>query len=127
MATGCERAVIALSKLISIIGLAVTFACATEAGSPRSQGPPVVTGSSGEQLCAKHHQPLQGVTVFGPGGGVCVLVQPSKAWTRQIVRSPNALPFELHRKANLLYSRPVQVTYCFRCEEEVQRAIRNKY
>jgi hypothetical protein len=91
--------------------------------APRWQGPSVITGHSGEQLCAKHHQPLERVTMFGPGDGICVLVQPSKAWSRQIARSPNALPFALHRKSDLLYSRAVQVSYCVRCEEEVQKAI----
>ena len=106
-----------------ILFLTVSFACAVSAGSSRWQGPPVITGNSGEQLCAKHHLPLQRVTVFGPGDGICVLVQPSKAWTRQQARSPNALSFALRRKASLLYSRAVQVSYCFRCEDEVQEAI----
>jgi hypothetical protein len=101
----------------------LSFVCIAHGGSPLRQGPAVITGNSGEQLCAKHHQPLQPTTMFGPGDGVCVLVQPSKAWSRQIAHSPNALPFALHRKAGLLYSRAVQVSYCFRCEEEVQRAI----
>lgn len=100
------------------------FTCAVRAGSSRWQGPAIITGHSGEQLCAKHHQPLERVTVFGPGDGVCVLVQPSKAWTRQQARSPNALPFALHRKSSLLYSRAVPMSYCARCEEEVQGAIR---
>jgi hypothetical protein len=113
----------AARNIICILLLMLSFACAADAGSPRWQGPPVITGSSGEKVCAKHHQPLQLVTVFGPGNGICVLVQPSKPWSRQVARSPNALNFALHRKANLLYSRAVQVWYCVRCEKEMQRAI----
>jgi hypothetical protein len=108
-------------RIIALLLLA--FACVANASSPPWRGPPITTGSGGEQLCAKHHQPLQRVTVYGPADGVCVLVQPSKTMSRQLARSPNALRFDLHRKASRLYSRAVQMSYCLRCEEEVQRAI----
>jgi hypothetical protein len=80
----------------------------------------VASANAGEQLCAKHHQALRSMTVFGPAAGVCVLFQPSKRMARQLAHSPNALPLDLQRKPNLLYSRAVQVWYCLRCEEEVE-------
>jgi hypothetical protein len=106
--------------------LLMAFVDEARAGSRTWRGAPVIMGSSGEQLCAKHHEALQRTTVFGPGGGVCVLVQPSKKFVWQLARSPNALRFDVHRKADVLYSRAVEVWYCVRCEEEVQRAIREK-
>jgi len=111
-----------MSNVFRIALLTLSFACAATAGSLAWQGPRTISGNSGEQFCAKHHQPLQRVTVFGPAAGVCVLVQPSKGMTRQLARSPNALPFGVHRKPDLLYSRAVQTLCCLRCEEEVQRA-----
>lgn len=111
-----------MSNVVRIALLTLSFACAAAAGSLTWQGPRIISGRSGEQLCAKHLQPLQRVTVFGPASGVCVLVQPSKGMARQLARSPNALPFGVHRKPDLLYSRAVQTWCCLRCEEEVQRA-----
>ena len=116
-----------LSVVRNVVGvalLALTLACAAGAEPPRWKGARVITDNSGEQLCGKHREPLESVTVFGPGGGICVLIQPSKKMARQLARSPNALPVGVHRKADALYSRPVQVWYCARCEEEVERATR---
>jgi hypothetical protein len=101
--------------------LTLCLARTAGAGSLPWRGPPIIIGSSGEQLCAKHRQALQRVTVFGPAEGVCVLVQPSKRMARQLARSPNALPFDIQRKPNLLYSRATEVWCCLRCEEEVRR------
>jgi hypothetical protein len=102
--------------------MTLTLACAVSAGSPPWRGPGVIKGSGGEQVCAKHHETLRRETVFGPGNGICVLVQPSKAMARQLARSPNALPIGIHRQQNQLYSRAVEVLYCARCEDEVQAA-----
>jgi hypothetical protein len=104
--------------------LILAFVGETDGGSPSSTSARVITGSRGEQVCARHHQRLEQATVFGPGGGVCVLIQPSKKMVRQLARSPNALPFGVHRKADALYSRPVEVWFCARCEGEVELATR---
>jgi hypothetical protein len=108
-----------------IVGLLLqAFAGEVTAGSKPWKGARIISGSAGEQVCAKHREPLQRTTVFVPGGGVCVLVQPSKKFTWQVARSPNALPFGIQRKADVLYSRATEVSYCVRCEEEVERATR---
>lgn len=112
---------IVVRNVVGIVLLMLTLACAARAESSRWSGPRVINGSFGEQLCGKHRQQLERVTVFGPGGGVCVLVQPSKKMARQLARSPNALSVSVHRKPDQLYSRRVQLWYCVRCEEEVER------
>jgi hypothetical protein len=111
-------------SVIRVVLLLTAMASLASAGSRPWRGAPVIAGSSGEKICAKHHELLQRTTVFGLGGGVCVLVQPSKKFTWQAARSPNALPFGIRRKADVLYSRAVEVSYCVRCDEEVERAVR---
>jgi hypothetical protein len=115
-----------MGNVIGALLLILAFTGEAIAGSPPWHGAPVITDSSGEQLCAKHREPLQRTTVFGPGGGACVLVHPSKKFVSQLARFPNALPFGIHRKADVLYSRATEVWYCGRCEEEVERATRSR-
>jgi hypothetical protein len=112
--------------MLRIIVLTLMLACAASAGSPPWHGPPIITGKAGEQLCAKHREPLQRITIFGPAAGVCILFQPSKQAARQLARSPNALPFGISRAKSLLYSRPVETSYCVQCEEEVRHATARK-
>jgi len=60
--------------LIAIVCLASTAA----AGCPPWRGAPVITGRSGERLCAKHREPLQATIVYGPDPAICILIQSTK-------------------------------------------------
>jgi hypothetical protein len=95
-------------------------AVAAAAACPPRHGARTTIGAAGEQLCAKHREPLQAVTVYGPGDGACVLVQQTKTARAARACSPNALPFAISRTRNALYSRAVAASYCKRCEAEVQ-------
>lgn len=88
------------------------------------KGPSVIIGRSGERLCAKHQQRLETTTVYGPGDGVCILFQPDKETVKARAASPNALPIGIRRDKSQLYSRPVEVTYCKRCEADVAGSVR---
>lgn len=91
------------------------------------KGPPVTVSQSGEQLCAKHRQRLETITVYEPGNGVCVLFQPDKRTVKARAASPNALPLGIRREKNQLYSRAVEVSYCKRCEADVMASVRSKF
>jgi hypothetical protein len=88
------------------------------------RGPAVTVSQSGERLCAKHRERLDTITVYGPGNGVCVLFQPDKRTVKARAASPNALPIGIRREKSQLYSRPVEVSYCKRCEADVMASVR---
>ena len=86
--------------------------------------PPVTINRAGERLCAKHHQQLERITVYGPGNGVCILFQPNRATARARAASPNPLPLGIQRTRSQLYSQAAWVSYCKSCEADVMAAIR---
>ena len=102
--------------LIAIVCLASTVAAAC----PPWQGAPVITGQSGERLCAKHREPLQATTVYGPDPAICILVQSTKEAAKARACSPNALAFGISRTKSQLYSRAGKTSYCRQCEVFVQ-------
>jgi len=102
--------------LIAIVCLASTAA----AGCPPWRGAPVITGRSGERLCAKHREPLQATIVYGPDPAICILIQSTKEAAKARACSPNALAFGISRTKSQLYSRAVKTSYCRQCEAFVQ-------
>lgn len=88
------------------------------------KGPPVTVSQSGERLCAKHRERLETITVYGPGNGICVLVQPDKRTVKARAASPNALPIGISRDKSPIYSRAMEVSYCKRCEADVMASVR---
>ena len=88
------------------------------------KGPPVTVTQSGERVCAKHRERLETITVYGPGNGVCILFQPDKRTAKARAASPNALPMGITRQKSQLYSHPVEVSYCKRCEADVMASVR---
>jgi hypothetical protein len=105
---------IAVGVLMLIVCLPAFAAC------PPWRGAPVIIGKSGEQLCARHHEPLQRTTVYGPDPAICILVQETKEAANARGCSPNALPFGVSRTKSRLYSRAVGTSYCPHCETFVQ-------
>jgi hypothetical protein len=104
--------------LVLLVFLPTTGRCAPW------KGPPVTVSRSGERLCAKHRERLETITVYGPGSGVCVLLQPGKRMAKALAASPNALPIGIRREKSQLYSRAVEVSYCKRCEADVMASLR---
>lgn len=88
------------------------------------KGASVTVSQSGERFCAKHRERLETITVYGPGNGICVLVQPDKRTTKARAASPNALPIGLRGEKSQIYSRAVEVSYCKRCEADVMASAR---
>ena len=103
--------------LIAIVCLASTAAAAA---CPPWRGAPVITGQSGERLCAKHREPLQATIVYGPDPAICILLQSIKEAAKARACSPNALAFGISRTKSQLYSRAVKTSYCRQCEAFVQ-------
>ena len=102
--------------LIAIVCLASTAAAAC----PPWRGAPVITGQSGERLCAKHYEPLQATIVYGPDPAICILIQSTKEAAKARACSPNAFAFGISRTKSQLYSRAVKTSYCRQCEAFVQ-------
>jgi hypothetical protein len=125
MSCWCRRKHIKVRyNVIRAVIFVASVAFAATASCPPWQGPGIVIGPAGERLCAKHREPLQVTTVYGPGDGVCVLVQPTKEMAKARACSPNALPFGVSRSLNQLYSRAVETSYCSRCEANLQAHVR---
>ena len=110
--------------MLRLFFCAVLLALPLTARSSPWRGPAVTIGAGGERFCAKHHRQLAPLTLYGPGGGVCVLFQPNKQTEKARAASPNALPLGLQHEKNQLYSRAVDVTYCTDCESDVLAAAR---
>jgi hypothetical protein len=103
------------------VGIPMLMAClAASAACPPWRGAPVTIGQSGERLCAKHHEPLQKTTVYGPDPKICILVQETKEAANARACSPNALPFGVSRTKSQLYSRVVKTSFCQECETFLQ-------
>ncbi|MEP6810557.1 MAG: hypothetical protein ABI992_09965 [Chthoniobacterales bacterium] len=110
-----------MGRLFLLLIFSTTLA---HASCPRWRGPARMSGAGGEVRCAKHREALQELTIYGPGGGVCILFQPTKEMMQARACSPNALPLGVERKRSELYSRPTQVWFCARCEAEVQAQLK---
>jgi hypothetical protein len=111
---------IAICVLVSLVASAPI----ARSACPPWRGAAITVGSSGERICAKHHESLLKTTVYGPDPAICILVQQTKTMAKARACCPNALPFGISRTKSRLYSRAVETSYCNQCETFVQAQVR---
>src|SRR4051812_21195163 len=104
--------------LLILTAFLMLVGCSTLNDTPYVHGSVIHAGGQ-HFFCPRHNSELVTVPGFDTGDGfVCVL--PTKRYARLSQYYPN--PIGLHGSLMRTYThtRPVQITYCLRCEEELK-------
>ena len=112
-----------MTRIILIFAAVVMICgCSTLNDTPYARGASIHV--RGQQfLCARHRTEFVTVPGFDTGSNfVCIL--PTERYNHLVQFYPNALGLHGSLSRSDIHTVPAQITYCLRCEEELQQRLK---